>query len=865
MKKITQFLLMSVVLLCTSVMMAQSTIKGTVIDAEINSPLPGANIVEKGTTNGTTSDFDGKFTLKTEATSGQIVISYVGYSSITLNFKTSADLGKIILSPDNSLEEIVIIGTGVIDLAEGRETPVAVSTIQGKDIQLKSAGNVEFGEALKNTPSVYVSNQAGGFGDSQIFLRGFDQVNTAYLLNGQPINGMEDGNMYWSNWSGMSDVANAVQIQRGLGASKLAISSVGGTVNIVSKTTDKKEGGFIRFLGGNDSYAKGTLSYDSGLSDKGWAFSVLVDHWQAFRKYSEGTAGQGQNYLFSVGYKPNDNHSFNFLLTGAPQWHDQNFSDELEAYELYGEKYNGNSGFLEGERFTERRNYYHKPVANLNWDYNINENLELSTVLYASWGRGGGTGNVGNGRVVNSSNRLIDFDQIVINNINTADANGNGSFSNSYLRRSSVNAHNWYGLLSNLNFEANENLSFNVGVDGRTYNGIHFRQLENTLGLNGYRDNFRTDRPSTYVITETFKANPWSALFDYADDDQRYDYNYEEVIQYIGAFGQAEYKNDNFSAFIQTAISTQSYQREGFFTGRGNGLGKSEKISKGGYNLKGGLAYKINEQHTFFGNAGIYSRQPFLDNVFADIRYDNRLASPAVDNEEIIGFEGGYRFKNDVFRLNIDIYNTEWGNRFLNINGPRIAPNNDTSTYRLTDVTQVHRGLEFDFEYKPLASKFSFRGYGSLGNWKYDGETPYTLQNNETGDFITTNGKVSLTNVKVGNAPQTSFGVGLKGNLLENLSVDFDYNLYTDLYEFVDPADVAEEALAGRTYESVRLPAYTLADAGITYVFNLGDNKLTFRGNVYNLFNTAYINQRDAFGYYLGIGRTWNASMRYNF
>ena len=179
MKKITQFLLMSVVLLCTSVMMAQSTIKGTVIDAEINSPLPGANIVEKGTTNGTTSDFDGKFTLKTEATSGQIVISYVGYSSITLNFKTSADLGKIILSPDNSLEEIVIIGTGVIDLAEGRETPVAVSTIQGKDIQLKSAGNVEFGEALKNTPSVYVSNQAGGFGDSQIFLRGFDQVNTA--------------------------------------------------------------------------------------------------------------------------------------------------------------------------------------------------------------------------------------------------------------------------------------------------------------------------------------------------------------------------------------------------------------------------------------------------------------------------------------------------------------------------------------------------------------------------------------------------------------------------------------------------------------------------------------------------------------
>src|SRR5690606_39385281 len=89
-------------------------------------------------------------------------------------------------------------------------------------------GNVEFPEILKNTPSVYVSNQSGGFGESQMFVRGFDQTNTAFLLNGQPINGMEDGKIYWSNWSGMSDIAQGIQIQRGLGSSKLAISSVGG-------------------------------------------------------------------------------------------------------------------------------------------------------------------------------------------------------------------------------------------------------------------------------------------------------------------------------------------------------------------------------------------------------------------------------------------------------------------------------------------------------------------------------------------------------------------------------------------------------------------------------------------------------------
>ena len=871
MKKFNSYLFATVLTLLATVAFAQSTLTGKVIDGEMNAPLPGANVIVNGTSNGATTDFEGNFTITAQSGSGEIIISYVGFESKTLPFNGDTDFGSIVLNLDNTLDEVVVVGTGIIDLAEGRKTPVAVSTIRGKDIQLKATGNVEFGESMKNTPSVYVSNQAGGFGDSQIFLRGFDQTNTAYLLNGQPINGMEDGRMYWSNWSGMSDVANAVQVQRGLGSSKLAISSVGGTVNIVSKTTEKRKGGFVRFLTGNDSYMKGTINYNSGVNDKGWAFSVLVDHWQAHRKYSIGTAGQGQNYMISVGYKPNENNTFNFLLTGAPQWHDQNFSEDLEFYEAYGEKANDNSGFYEGERFTERRNFYHKPVANLNWDWKIKDGLDLSTVLYASWGRGGGTGNLGRGRIRNQdvgifglNEREINFDAIEDNNIATADANGNGNFGDSYLRRASMNNHNWYGLLSNLNIETNENWSFNVGLDARTYNGIHFRQLVDTFGLNGYVDNFRTDRPDDYVISETFEANPWTTLFDFADNDQRYDRNYEEVISYLGGFGQAEYSNDNFSAFVQAALSTQSYQREGFFSGRGEGgLGKSDKLSKVGYQVKGGLAYNVDDKHSVFANAGTFSRQPFLDNVFADIRYSNELVDPEVDNEEILGLEAGYRFKNDVLRINVDAYRTEWGNRFLSF-GTNL-PLDEFGVYRFTDVTQIHQGVEFDFEYRPVAAGWSLRGYGSLGNWKYEGDTPYTLQNDDTGDFLVTDGNLELTDVKVGNAPQTSFGLGFRADVCEGLSVDMDYNIFTDLYEFVDVEDVVDAALAGEKYESVRLPAYTLADAGLTYRFSLGDNPMVFRANVYNLFNTAYINQRNAFGYYLGIGRTFNASIRYNF
>src|SRR5690606_3339872 len=159
----------------------------------------------------------------------------------------------------------------------------------------------------------------------------------------------------------------------------------------------------------------------------------------------------------------------------------------------------------------------------------------------------------------------------------------------------------------------------------------HWYQLNDLLGLNGFVDNFGygDQRPITYVLSETFEANPWASLFSFADEDQRFNYDYSEMINYIGGFGQAEFKTDNFSAFVQGAVSTQSYQREGRASGTEiegvDGLGKSDKVSKFGYNVKGGLGYSFTQNSTVFANAGHYSRQPFLDNIFQDIRNSNYI------------------------------------------------------------------------------------------------------------------------------------------------------------------------------------------------------------------------------------------------
>ncbi len=145
MKKMKRLLLSLLVVAMSMAVMGQGDLVGTIIDEDSETGLPGANIVEVGTTNGTITNAEGNFTLVTTSRSGEIVISFMGYESQNIPFDLSSagGLGEIILSVDaNTMEEVVVTGYGVIDVAKDRETPVAVSTIKLPEIIAKT-GNQE--------------------------------------------------------------------------------------------------------------------------------------------------------------------------------------------------------------------------------------------------------------------------------------------------------------------------------------------------------------------------------------------------------------------------------------------------------------------------------------------------------------------------------------------------------------------------------------------------------------------------------------------------------------------------------------------------------------------------------------------------
>ena len=923
MKKLLNLGLVAVLFLVSATVFGQ--VSGTVNDQD--GPLVGVNVIIKGTTSGTTTDFDGNFTIN-NAKDGILVVSYVGYTAKEVPFKAGDKLSITLEGKGEVLEAIVI--SGIIDIAKDRHTPVAVSTIKSAEI-IEKLGSQEFPEILNNTPSVYATKSGGGFGDARINIRGFSQENIAVMINGVPVNDMENGKVYWSNWAGLSDVTTAMQVQRGLGSSKLAISSVGGTINIVTKTTDKKQGGVVSSSFGNDNYLKLLATYSTGKMENGFASSVLLSRTTG-DGYVDGTTFEGYNYFLSFGLDI-ENHNFQLTLTGAPQTHNQRTTSfynmaTLDDYLTYGKKYNYNNGYLNGEEFNWRKNFYHKPIAFMNWDWDINEKSKISTSAYVSFGRGGGTGDIGrlggnfasSSKFRNPNTGEVLWDEIVASNSGQGGNFNNYSYNNvldpttgtyivndpdlgstdlplglerrnGAIRRASVNSHNWYGLLANFNHKLSENLTMDAGIDLRSYKGFHYRRVDNLLGADGYRDNSDLNNPFNVLTTEYSSdlSSLWN-VFKSVEDEEKIDYYNVGLVRWYGVFGQLEYTKDKVSSFIQFGASQQGFKRIDYFNYLDSDPNQEtdwENILGG--NIKGGLNYNLTERHNIFANAGYYSKQPVFDAIF--LNYVNDLNSNYA-NEKVIGFELGYGYKTDKIRANINLYRTSWKDRLIKVSDDidvNLTPGDDDDDVEgfadVSNIGQIHMGIEFDFDWKPTEN-IRVLGMMSAGNWEYDSTVSAIYFDDNQNQIYYINGETAeetlyLDGVKVGNAAQFTARLGLEYKFLKGFRLDINQRYIDKLYAKVNAEDFNEEDHNG----SLKLPGYALIDTGLSYKLNLKSaGSVNFRLNVNNLMNTDYIAE-SATNYFpgdrgnddthlgintsnkvfFGFGRTWNASVRFQF
>lgn len=279
------------------------------------------------------------------------------------------------------MDEILVISSFANDRFEN---PVSLSTLNSTSIRNKIS-NQEFPEILKSTPSIYASKQGGGFGDSRITLRGFSSGNISLLINGIPVNDMENGSLYWSNWAGLADAATSVQVQRGLGLSKLGLYSVGGTVNIITQGSENIAGGWIYSGIGNDNYKKTSFCINTGKNDKNWAMTMLGSRTTG-DGFVNGTNFEVWSYYIGI-TKSFNNQKLTFIALGAPQWHNRRSNKHaVEDYKNHrdGIRMNTSYGYINGEITPTYSGYneYHKPQLSINHYWHINDHSTLSSSVY---------------------------------------------------------------------------------------------------------------------------------------------------------------------------------------------------------------------------------------------------------------------------------------------------------------------------------------------------------------------------------------------------------------------------------------------------------------------------------------------------
>lgn len=230
-------------------------IKGTVVD-EKGEPVIGASVVVKGTGNGTITNLDGEYTLSSVPENSDVVVSYIGYKTITLP-ASSKELSNVTLKEDNEmLDEVVVVGYGTIKKAN---LSGAVDQISSKEIEHRVSGNA--GQVLQGMiPNLNVSFSDGAINSKASFdVRGVGSIN-----GGKPlilIDGVE-GDM---NYINPKDIESISVLKD---ASSAAIYGARAAFGVVLITTKNPNAGKIQVNYSNHfGWSNPTINTDNFITD----------------------------------------------------------------------------------------------------------------------------------------------------------------------------------------------------------------------------------------------------------------------------------------------------------------------------------------------------------------------------------------------------------------------------------------------------------------------------------------------------------------------------------------------------------------------------------------------------------------------
>ena len=375
------FSLMAVLMLSVA-MMAQTSLKGRVIDDATRQPVVGAKITLANQNISTTTNQDGQFVLLyLEAMDEEVLIEAEGYVP---------GLELVSLKPnwETKMDDIVLIQDLVVQTQD--EILLNLTEEEMTDDEGRSQSQASTASA---STDVFNSNSSFAWSTARYRNRGYQSNAENYYIEGLNFSSQERGQFIYSSMGGLNDASRYKEVLNPMEATNFTFGGVAQSTNYLMGASRYAQGWKVGVAGTNRNYkARVNATYSSGIMDNGWAVTAQLAY--RFSPYidNKGIIGEGIKY-YSLGYfltaeKIWDNARLKLITFGAPTERGQNAAVTQEVYDLTGSiNYNPYWGYQDGKVRNSRIVKAFDPTVIAAYEYMIDENqrFKVAAGYHYSW------------------------------------------------------------------------------------------------------------------------------------------------------------------------------------------------------------------------------------------------------------------------------------------------------------------------------------------------------------------------------------------------------------------------------------------------------------------------------------------------
>ena len=783
-------LLLTWLIFASTLVNAQFILNGKIY--QLGFPLSHANVILQTTLLQTQSNERGEFEFKNlKADNYVLKITFLGSEtkSVQLHLNNDTSINVILTTASLLNSEVVVYST------RSGNNDIAVSKISKQELEEKNFGQ-DVPYLLNQSTSVITTSDAGtGVGYSGLRIRGSDASRINITINGIPINDAESQNMYWVDLPDFASSVENIQLQRGVGSSTNGAGAFGGSINILSNSLSVEP--YAQTSNGYGSFntIKNNIVLGSGL---------LKDHWSVegrlSRIKSDGFIDRGsadlKSYYVSAGYLSKktlvratifSGHEITYQswygvpevrlnndIAGMVNFINNNYLDAEEATNLLnsGRSYNFYT-------YDKQVDDYQQDYYQLLFAQQISNSVTLNLATHLTIGKG----------FYEEYKKQQDLSSYNLPSLFFINGNSDTITTTDLIRRKWLD-NDFYGFTYSLNYEANKKLKWNIGGAWNQYDGDHFNEIT--------WSQYGTNIPVRYRYAK--------------DNALKTDFN---------IYGKANYSiSKELAMFCDLQFRTVTYHF--------NGLNQVLDVVPGKatlnfFNPKGGIIYHINYANTVYVSASVGNKEPSRDD------YVDHTIKPKSEN--MIDYEGGYRFNYKKISAGINFYYMYYKNQLvvtgqLNDVGSPIR-NNAGKSYR--------EGAEIELNYN-ITSKLSLNANATLSKNKIKAFTEYIPDYDNGGQL-----QLAHSNTDIAYSPSLISAVAFIFKPVKNLQLQL-----IEKY-------VGKQFLDNTRDESRKLVPYQTLDARINYTLEkVLTHEINFGLMLNNILDAKYSSNGNSYPYYVG-------------